>query len=120
MYWQGRGQWSAICTGDTPCLDMILSSSSQWTLAVQQPPFLLSNAKRPGTNVPGRFAPIDTFLEIAKTFLEVGSRSADVTTPADVIYSVAKMVRSFVVRRMREEPSGCTEDSSDLAHHGVP
>ena len=64
-----------------------------------------SNAKRPGTNVPGRFAPINTFLEIAKTFAAVGSRPAEVTTPANVIYSAAKMVRSFAVRRMREEPS---------------
>lgn len=63
--------------------------------------------------------PINTFLEIAKNFAAVVSKLAEVTTSADEIYTVAKKVHDFVVRKMRKEPSGCTDGSSDMEDHSL-
>lgn len=44
---------------------------------------------------------------------------AELTTSADEIYTVAKKVHDFVVRKMREEPSGDADEPLDLVRHDV-
>ena len=63
--------------------------------------------------------PINTFLEIAKTFAAAVLKLAEVTTSVDMIYSAAKRVRSFASQKMRREPSGDTDGSSDLDDHDL-
>ena len=63
--------------------------------------------------------PINTFLEIAKNFAAVVSKLAEVTTSADEIYTVAKKVHDFVVRKMREEPPVAPGGSSEENYHDL-
>ncbi len=63
--------------------------------------------------------PFNMFLEITRAFVDAVSLLTGVATSLSAVYDTFKKVRGFVIQKMRKEPSGGTDGSSDLDDHDL-